>query len=37
MLVSKGSFLKKAIYAGTKVALVRPRTLLDLAVNLARS
>jgi digeranylgeranylglycerophospholipid reductase len=36
MLVSQGSFLKKAVYAVTKVALVRPRTLLDLAVNLAR-
>ncbi len=36
MLVSKGSFLKKAAYAGAKVALIRPRTLLDLAVNLAR-
>jgi digeranylgeranylglycerophospholipid reductase len=36
MLVSQGSFLKKAVYAGAKVALARPRTLLDLAANLAR-
>jgi digeranylgeranylglycerophospholipid reductase len=36
VLVSRGSFLKKAAYAGAKVALIRPRTLLDLAVNLAR-
>ena len=36
VLVSQGSFLKKAAYAGAKVALIRPRTLLDLVVNLAR-
>ena len=36
MLVSQGSLLKKASYAGAKVALIRPRTLLDLAINLAR-
>jgi digeranylgeranylglycerophospholipid reductase len=36
MLISKGCFLKKAAYAGAKVALIRPRTLLDLAINLAR-
>ncbi len=35
-LVSEGSFLKKAAYAGAKIALIRPRTLLDLGVNLAR-
>jgi flavin-dependent dehydrogenase len=35
-LVSQGGFLKKAAYAGSKVTLIRPRTLLDLAVNLAR-
>jgi hypothetical protein len=36
MLISQGSLLKKAAYAGAKVALIRPRTLLDLAINLAR-
>ena len=36
MMVSQGSFLKKTAYSGAKVALIRPRTLLDLAVNLAR-
>lgn len=36
VLVSKGSFLKKAAYSGAKVALIRPRTLLELIANLAR-
>jgi digeranylgeranylglycerophospholipid reductase len=35
-LISRGSLLKKAAYAGTKVALVRPRTILDLAWRLTR-
>ena len=35
-LVSKGSFLKKAVYAGAKVSLIRPRTPLDLLLNLIR-
>jgi hypothetical protein len=35
-LVSKGSFLKKAAYAGTKVSMIRPRTLYDLLANLMR-
>lgn len=35
-LISSGSFLKKAAYAGVMVSLIRPRTVLDLAVNLMR-
>jgi len=35
-LLSKGSFLKKAVYAGTKVSMIRPRTLYDLLANLMR-
>jgi digeranylgeranylglycerophospholipid reductase len=35
-LISDGSFVKKAFFAGTKVALIRPKTLFDLAMNLAR-
>ncbi len=35
-LVSKGSFLKKAVYAGLKVSMIRPRTPIDLIVNLVR-
>jgi digeranylgeranylglycerophospholipid reductase len=35
-LISSGSFLKKAAYAGAVVSLYRPRTVLDLAVNLMR-
>jgi digeranylgeranylglycerophospholipid reductase len=35
-LISEGSFFKKSAYAGLKVALVRPKTMLDLARNLAR-
>ncbi|MCX6673949.1 MAG: NAD(P)/FAD-dependent oxidoreductase [Methanothrix sp.] len=35
-LISAGSFAKKAAYAGAVVALFRPKTMLDLAVNLMR-
>jgi digeranylgeranylglycerophospholipid reductase len=35
-LISSGSFLKKAAYSGVMVSLIRPRTVLDLAVNLMR-
>ena len=35
-LVSKGPFLKKAVYAGAKVAMIRPRTIYDLVINLLR-
>jgi len=35
-LVSRGSFFKKAIYAGAKVSVIRPRTPYDLLVNLIR-
>ena len=35
-LISGGSFSKKAAYAGAVVPLYRPRTVLDLAVNLMR-
>jgi len=35
-LISSGSFAKKAGYAAAIVLLNRPRTLLDLAVNLMR-
>jgi digeranylgeranylglycerophospholipid reductase len=36
-LVSDGSLIKKASYAGAKVALVRPRTILEIVQNLAKS
>jgi digeranylgeranylglycerophospholipid reductase len=35
-LISSGSFAKKAAYAGAVVSLYRPKTLLDLALNLMR-
>ncbi len=35
-LISEGSFFKKSAYAGLKVAFVRPKTMLDLARNLAK-
>jgi digeranylgeranylglycerophospholipid reductase len=35
-LIYNGSFLKKALFAGAKLALIRPKTLLDLTMNLAR-
>ena len=35
-LISGGTFLKKAAYAGAKIALARPATILDLLRNLAR-
>ncbi|MDD4652852.1 MAG: NAD(P)/FAD-dependent oxidoreductase, partial [Methanothrix sp.] len=35
-LISDGSFAKKAAYAAGTVLLTRPRTVLDLAVNLMR-
>jgi digeranylgeranylglycerophospholipid reductase len=35
-LISDGSFLKKAFFAMSKLALIRPKTLLNLAMNLAR-
>jgi digeranylgeranylglycerophospholipid reductase len=35
-LLSEGGLYKKSIYAGARVALARPRTVLDLAWNLAR-
>ncbi|OPY50174.1 MAG: Digeranylgeranylglycerophospholipid reductase [Methanosaeta sp. PtaU1.Bin112] len=35
-LISEGSFAKKAAYAAGMVLLTRPRTALDLAVNLMR-
>jgi digeranylgeranylglycerophospholipid reductase len=35
-LVSKGSFIKKAVYAGAKVSMIRPRTPFDLLINLMR-
>lgn len=35
-LVSKGPFLKKAAYAGSKVFMIRPRTIYDLFMNLLR-
>ncbi|HPS92712.1 MAG TPA: NAD(P)/FAD-dependent oxidoreductase [Methanothrix sp.] len=35
-LISDGSFVKKAAFAAGKVLLTRPRTVLDLAVNLMR-
>ncbi|VVB69245.1 Digeranylgeranylglycerophospholipid reductase [uncultured archaeon] len=35
-LISSGSFLKKAMYSGAKVALARPRTAFDLAWSLAK-
>jgi digeranylgeranylglycerophospholipid reductase len=35
-LISGGSFLQKAAYAGSMIALTRPKTLLDLAANLFR-
>jgi digeranylgeranylglycerophospholipid reductase len=36
ILLSEGPLWRKAAYAGAKVALARPRTLFDLAWNLAR-
>ncbi|MDD4162181.1 MAG: NAD(P)/FAD-dependent oxidoreductase, partial [Methanothrix sp.] len=35
-LISAGSFAKKAAYAGAMVSLIRPRTMVDLAVNFMR-
>ncbi len=35
-LVSDGSLLKKVSFAAAKVALVRPKTILEIARNLAR-
>ncbi|HSD57953.1 MAG TPA: NAD(P)/FAD-dependent oxidoreductase [Methanotrichaceae archaeon] len=35
-LISEGSFYQKALYAGMKVALARPRTVTELIWNLAR-
>src|SRR4030042_6094704 len=35
-LIYNGSFLKKALFAWAKLALIRPKTLLDLTMNLAR-
>jgi digeranylgeranylglycerophospholipid reductase len=35
-LISDGSFYQKSLYAGTKVALARPRTVPELILNLAR-
>ncbi len=35
-LVSKGPFLKKAVYAAAKASMIRPRTLYDLLMNLMR-
>ena len=35
-LISRGSFARKAVFAAAAAALSRPRTVLDLAVNLMR-
>jgi digeranylgeranylglycerophospholipid reductase len=35
-LISGGSFARKAIFAGTMIALSRPKTLFDLAANMWR-
>jgi digeranylgeranylglycerophospholipid reductase len=35
-LLADGSALKKAVYAGAKVSLIRPKTMLDMLMNLAR-
>ncbi|MDD1749620.1 MAG: NAD(P)/FAD-dependent oxidoreductase [Methanothrix sp.] len=35
-LISGSSFAKKAAYAGAKVSLIRPRTVIDLAANFMR-
>lgn len=35
-IISDGSFLKKAMYSGAKVALARPRTVFDLVWSLAK-
>ena len=35
-LISGGSFVKKAGYAAAVVLLFRPKTVLDLAINLMR-
>jgi hypothetical protein len=35
-LVSDGSFLRKVSFAAAKVALVRPKTVLEIIQNLAR-
>lgn len=35
-LISRGSFLKKAAYLGAKVAVIRPRAMVDVIWNLAK-